>query len=500
MRSYFLTACLGAMLIVCVASHAAEVPLDYEQAIARVRQLSGEGRYAEAEMVLRQLEQHYPNNPEVAAFIGRLAAWQKQYDTAFVYLRCSLAQRHDHELSRLLERVETFMQLEQATSWERAGETSRALVVLEQLCSQRREPYESCRRLGLLQLKSGEADAAYRTFSRLRSQYADDSDLVLMSIRSLGASGRQADALEQLGELPADWQRRSDSVALRDELVLAMERMRRQKQQQELEQLLLAGDLNGARSFFESLVQQEQVDLELAEPALPYRLRQQNVRLGMLFADDSRGMPLEKQLDLALTYRMPGLTTVLQGGWVSRYGEHDAQLGGELYINLSEDRRRTLMLAGFFAPSASFLPHYALKAELGQAVGRWELALGGTRLAFADEAVHLVTPRLSWYLPNGWSLAEQLHVVVENGTVSSHTSVMWQPTYRVSSKLGVTIGETGERLGDARDLERFFTIGGRVESEYRVTPLVSMGAEFFYENRERLYEKTGGGLFIRRWW
>lgn len=500
MRRSLTTVCFGIILMACAVSDATEIPLSYEQAVAHVRQLSSQGRYTEAETVLRKLEQNYPDNPEVAAFLGRLKAWQKQYEASFVYLRLSLAQRRDPELASLLAQVETFLQLERIASWELAGETSRAVDALKQLCSQEREPYESCRRLGLLQLKMGEAEAAYQTLSQLRSRYSDDSDIALMTIRALGASSGYTNALARLDELPTNWQQRPDAVELRRKLQLTVEQGKRKQQQQELERLLKQGDVSGARLFFEDLPRQEQAALEHSAPALPYQLRQQNIRLSSTLAGDSRGMPLEKQFDLAVTYRMPWVTTVLQGGWASRYGEHDTRIGGELYVSLREDRRRILQLAGSFSPGASFLPRSALNAEVSQSVGNWELALGAMRLAFADETVHLAVPRLSWYLPNGWSLAEQLHVVVENGTLSSQTTVMWQPTYRFASRLGITIGEAGERLGDARDLARFFTVGARVESEYRFTPVVGMGVELFYEYRDRLYEKNGGGLFARYWW
>jgi|GEM_PF-3233671 len=492
--------CFVIGMLTCVCSHAVEAPLNYEQAVAHVRQLSGDGRYAEAETVLHQLQQTYPDNPEVTAFLGRLAAWQKKYATASAYLKLSLAHHSDPELARLLAQVETFQQLERSAAWELSGETARAVDALERLCSQEREPYESCRRLGLLQLKLGEADAAYQTLSRLHSRYADDGDIALMMIRAIGASSGQRAALNRLEALPKDWQQRTDAVALREELLLVVEQEKRQLQQQELERLLKQRDLGGAHRFFEQLPKEEQAALEKSDPTLHYRLRQQNLRLSGLLAGDSRGMPLEKQLDLAVTYRLPWLTTVLQGGWVSRYGLHDAQVGAEFYIPLTADHRSTLMLASSFCPSAAFLPRSALRAELGQGVGSWEVALGVTRLTFADEVVHLVAPRLSWYLPNGWSLTEQLHVVAESGTISTQTTLMWQPTYRHASRLGVTVGEAGERLGDARDLERFFTVGARVETEYRFTPVVSIGAELFYEYRERLYKKTGGGLFARYWW
>jgi len=500
MKCALAVACFAIVLLMSVVSSAFEKPLSYEQAIDHARQLGAQGRYTEAETILHRLEQTYPDNPEVAAFQGRLAFWQKRYATAAVYLRRALAKQNDQENSRLLEQVETLQQLEFVALWLAQGETARAQETLEQLCSQEREPYESCRRLGLLQLALHQASAAYTTLSQLRSRYPDDGDVALMALRALGASGNHAVALDQLQGLPVDWQQRPDAVALRQELQLARERTTRQQQQEALERLLQEGDVSGAHRLFAGLSQQERSTLEAGAPDLPYRLRQQNLRISGTLAGDSRGMPLEKQIDLSMSYRMPWLTTVLQGGWASRYGDHDAQAGIELYIRLSEDRRRTLMLAGSFSPGASFLPRSSISAELSQGVGSWDIALGGTRLAFVDDTVHLVVPRITRYLANGWSLGEQLYLVVENGSVTSLTTIGWEPSYRIKSKVSVTIGEAGERMGDARDLERFFTAGIRLETEYRFTPTVSMGAQLFYEHRDGLYEKAGGGLFFRYWW
>lgn len=500
MRLTLAVVCFAILLMASVVHGTSQVPANYEQAIDHARKISAEGRYGEAEALLRQLERDYPNNPEVTAFLGRLAAWQKQYAVASGYLRRSLAQRNELELRRLLEQVETLQQLEIISLWEATGETARAADALEQLCRQEREPYESCRRLGLLQLKLNQAGAAYTTLHRLQGRYPNDGDVALMALRALGASGNHAVALDQLQGLPPDWQQRPDAVALREELQLTLERLTRQQHLEELDRLLKEGDNSGARQLFERLPHQEQAALVVGAPDLPYRLRQQNLRIGGMLADDSRDMPLEKQLDLSMTYRMPWLTTVLQGGWVSRYGEHDAQAGMEFYIRLSEDRRRTLLFAGSFSPGASFLPRSAINTELSQGVGAWDLALGGTRLDFADDTVHLVVPRVTWYLAGGWSLGEQLYLVVENGSVTSQTTVAWEPSHRIKAKLGVTIGEAGERMGDARDLERFFTAGARLETEYRFTQSVSMGVQLFYEHRDSLYEKVGGGLFARYWW
>lgn len=500
MRHSVVACCFGMLMIVCTAGGGMAAPLAYEQAIDHVRQLGAEGRYAEAEAILERLEQSYPDNPEVAAFQGRLALWQKRYAMAAQYVRRSLALRHDEELVRLLEQIEVRQQLAFVDSWLALGETSRALETLVQLCNQEREPYESCRRLGLLQLRLNQAGAAYTTLHRLQSRYPNDGDIALMALRALGANGGHAAALEQLQGLPLDWQQRPDAVALREELQLAFERLERQLHQEALDRLLKEGDGSGASQLFERLPHQEQAALVAGAPDLPYRLRQHNLRISGTLAGDSRGMPLEKQLDLSLTYRMPWLTMVVQGGWASRYGQSDQQAGLELYVRLSEDRRRNLMLAGSFSPGASFLPRSALGIELSQGSGNWEFGLGGNRLDFADDTVHLVVPRVTWYLAGGWSLGEQLYLVTENGSVTSQTTIGWEWGARIKTKLVVSIGEAGERMGDARDLERFFTVGGRLEAEYRFTPAVSLGAAFFYEHRDRLYEKSSGSLFVRYWW
>lgn len=574
------------------AAAATGEPLVYEQGIERVRQLSAAGRYSEAEMLLERLSQRYPGNPELEAFSGRLAAWQKRFDLAIQAFQRSLRLRPSEEVAGELARVTDLQELQRATEQVEAGNLQHATVLLGELCHQGRERYESCRRLGAAQLRLGQISQARQTFQELCSHYPDDMDMLLLFARSLAEEQGATAALNQLsewrGEVTADllhlkgqlygrllrWDEavtflqlaaaKRPSATLQEELAQAKIRLalldaaRRKKsgdlegaesawralyesgqetyesglavgrlmlerrqyakaakqfeamsgqypldaglRQLWFEALIRQGDLVQARRVLGQLASQERRALEAERADLMYALYRNNLRLGGGLAGFSNGTPREASLGAAITQQVSQVTGVLQGGWVERYGQHDTQLGLDLYLPLDPSTRRRLMLGGAISPASSFLPRTACAAEISQGLGEWDFSLGFSRLAFTSDTAHLIIPAATWFLPQGWSLSERLYLVVDTGGFTTLTTVSWEPNHQYKGSVALTLGEAGERAGAAEDLQRYFTAGGRLTGEYRVTMSVSFGGELLFEYRDGLYTKVGGGLFGRYWW
>lgn len=319
---------------------------------------------------------------------------------------------------------------------------------------------------------------------------APDYDEVMSQARSKAAAGDYPAAELALKLL-------AESYPGNPEILAALARVRLWQQ-----------DVAGAIGFFrQSLAVKDdpsvRKELEHAEKAgslAQYRLRQNNLRIeGGIFAF-SGDRPNEQDLAVTLTRHIGRLTAVVSGSQVRRFGLTDTQGGIEIYTPLGAHSPRSGHLAVTASPGASFLPRYTVGGEFYQGWSGMEGSLGFSRLGFSNSPANILIPGVTFYPTGTISVNERIYLVLDNGAVTSLTTLTWKPDPLFCAAYAVGVGSAAERFTSNVDLTRYFTLTNRVTSEYRITPTVSFGGELSHEYRRGLYTRTGATLFGRYWW
>lgn len=425
-----------------------EAVLTYDAGLEAVRNSIREGRFSQAEAQLKDLLARFPNNPELLSLLGRVLFWQRKYDEAKKTYADALRLRDDESLREELERVNVAQTLLEADVLLEQGRTREAESRLVDLFSSGKEQYESGYRLGMLYLKKREYTKAKDIFNRLRLLFPTDT----------GFSGLY------------------------------------------LESLIVAGELDTAQRELNLLPVQTRIELEMTRPDLFYRLSKNFVKLGASAARYDRNRGNEHELRIDVAQRVGTLPCVVSLARINRYGLQDSQIGVEVYSPVGEKSRNWGYLAFAFSPGADFLPNLTLGGEITRGFANFDLSFGYRRMAFAGTYVDLLIPRVTAYLPQGFSLNEQVYVLLKQNSISLLSTLHYEPHHKFRAFISLGAGRVSERLRSREDLKNVKSFSAKVGLEYRFLRHWGVGLDMFYEERKNLYRQDGIAIYTKAWW
>lgn len=276
------------------------------------------------------------------------------------------------------------------------------------------------------------------------------------------------------------------------------------------ESLILAGEGGKARALLEGLTGTAEASLRRDREDLFYRARRNWFKAYGSGYGYSDGYRSEKGAGVAASRRFRRFTGVAGASETSRFGETDTQLTMDLYFVKRPQDKFYGSLSLSVSPGASFLPKYSFGGEIIRPLGSFELSAAYNRLNFSGDSsvlpgfgtgADVLSAALLYYVPStAISLGERVYFSPENGTVTSVTTVRWDPGVRLSAFASAGIGNSAESPSDKADLLRYSTFSLRGGAEYRFAPSYSVGAEASSESRSGLYDRKGASVFVKYWW
>lgn len=184
---------------------------------------------------------------------------------------------------------------------------------------------------------------------------------------------------------------------------------------------------------------------------------------------------------------------------IRRFGATDVLVSGELYSPLW---RAASGYVGFSAGvDPEFVPEWTLGGELYQGFGVLhpalrpvELSFGYRRLNFQAQAVDVLIPGITFYLPFDVFLTEKLYFVPETDSKTLSSQLTWRITDRIQIFASGAFGTAGERLSTVDDISRVDTVSLQLGVSVPLAQQVSMEAIGSYEDRDASYSR--GGLAV----
>ena len=182
---------------------------------------------------------------------------------------------------------------------------------------------------------------------------------------------------------------------------------------------------------------------------------------------------------------------------VVRYDKTNNQFYSEIYRSLGKG---FWGYAGFdISPDASFLSQRSFRVGVYKTLSGFELGTAFSYLKFKTSEVYLIIPTVIFYLPKGIFYSGSLYY-----SVLSQTYTLLSRLYDREGKLRwfvtLSFGTSSERLQAGEDFFRYrtFSVGGG--GEIQLNRRVFLGGEVKYEDRESLYRRYGGEVYVHFSW
>lgn len=182
---------------------------------------------------------------------------------------------------------------------------------------------------------------------------------------------------------------------------------------------------------------------------------------------------------------------------VVRYNRANNQLYGDFYRRVG---------GGFWgyigldvSPDATFLPQRSLRGGLYRSLSGFELGAGFSYMKFRRSEVYLFIPTVVVYLPADLFYSGSIYY-----SLLRQTFTFLNRLYKKEGKfrwfLSLSAGTSSERLEAGEDFFRYRTFSAGGGAEYYLEPGLAFGASVKYEDREGLYRRYGGEVYVRIAW
>jgi len=422
--------------------------LNYDRGLDTVRAYIKAGDFQNAGDFLRKMQEEYPDNAELSSLLAKVLFWQKKYNEAIEEYGRALEIQEDASLNMEMEKAGLARSLNKADLLIKGGDAGKAAIILRSLFDSGKGQYDSGYKLGMLYIRERDYEKAVDVFLRLKKIFPGDKDIASLYIEALILNGDIKKAKDELCGLP--------------------EKMK-----------------NGLYKEREDLF---------------YRVKRNYVKASAGIYRYTKGIQDESNVSLEISRRVKEMTLVVAAGNINRFGMSDTQLTLDLYSRLGEKTKRWGYLSASITSDSDFLPKTVYGGEVYQGYGEFEFSLGYRRMNFRETAVDIIIPGIIIYLPGGFSLSERIYAVTGNNAYSLLSTLYYNPGHRFTGYYSIAIGKSAEKIQSLQDIQKSTTVSNKLSLEYRFIPSLSIGAEFSYEARSRLYNRYGANFFSRHWW
>ncbi len=182
---------------------------------------------------------------------------------------------------------------------------------------------------------------------------------------------------------------------------------------------------------------------------------------------------------------------------VVRYDQTNNQLYSDFYRRIG---------GGFWgyigfdvSPSATFLPQRSLRGGIYRSLSKFELGAGFSYMKFRRSEVYLFIPTVVVYLPADLYYSGSLYYSVLRQTFT-FLNRLYKKEGRFRWFLSLSAGTSSERLEAGEDFFRYRTFSAGGGAEYYIEPGLAFGGSLKYEDREGLYRRYGGEMYVRIAW
>lgn len=238
------------------------------------------------------------------------------------------------------------------------------------------------------------------------------------------------------------------------------------------------------------------------EPVLPYR---QFVTIGYAHSLYTKDIPDDHTAFLEGGLPIGRATAVGRYEQIHRFRFDDPQIGAELYSPLWTGAWG--VAHGTVGPGARIIPQWSAGGSLHQSLAPihpslapWEPFVGYQHLHFTRTAVHIISPGFTWYFPHNVWMTETLYLVPDTGASTLMSQLTWRPLPRLQTFIAGGFGTQGERLTAQMDIQRITTRVYKAGVEFPLSSHWSAGLVITHEDRETLYRRQEGRVFLSYVW
>ena len=198
-------------------------------------------------------------------------------------------------------------------------------------------------------------------------------------------------------------------------------------------------------------------------------------------------------------------TVIVRVEALNRFGLHDTPVSGEVYSPLWSKAWGYVGASGAVNPQ--FSPNWTVGTEVFQGLGVihsglsiFEASMGYRHLSFASVDIDLLIPGLTIYLPYNLWLTEKVYYIPETGAITLSSQLTWRATDRLQMFVAGSFGTSGERILSVQDFTRVTTRILQGGINFPVASRWSAEASLYYEDRETLFIRRGGGVNLIYHW
>ncbi len=236
--------------------------------------------------------------------------------------------------------------------------------------------------------------------------------------------------------------------------------------------------------------------------ALPYR---DYLKIGYSHFTYSGQIADERDWLLEAAKPLGAQTVVARVEALNRFGLHDTPVSGEVYSPLWSKAWGYVGASGAVNPH--FSPNWTVGTEVFQGLGlihsllsRFEASMGYRHLSFSSEDIDLLIPGLTIYLPHNLWLTEKVYYVPDTGAITLSSQLTWRARDRLQLFVAGSFGTSGERILSVQDFTRVTTRIVQGGIMFPVASRISADASLYYEDRETLFVRRGGGVNLIYHW